>query len=156
MIKDTVPTANVKVLVFGYTVVLTGTVSKAEEVQVIMELARSQYPEFQMPGQPAPAPPPPGPGSPVGPTGYQGPLIVNAMRIGGVQQVALEVVVARVNRSELRQMTFNFLINHDSYYAGSIIRSPQVLTSLIGPAIAGSAANLAASSSLPFGFITDK
>src|SRR5262249_45291816 len=121
MIKDTVPTANVKVLIFGYTVVLTGTVSKAEEVQVIMELARSQYPESHIPVQSAPAAPAPPGAAPTGVQPYQGPLIVNAMRIGGVQQVALEVVVARVNRSELRQMTFNFLINHDSYFVGSVL-----------------------------------
>src|SRR5438132_7856977 len=108
MIKDTIPTANVQVLVFGYTVVLKGTILKAEDGQFIMELARSVYPEFQAPGiEVAPgAPAPPGPyGAQPLPQGQgRGPLIVNALRIGGVQQVMLEVVVTRVSRSELRNM----------------------------------------------------
>src|SRR3989442_9909649 len=45
MIKQTVPTANVQVLVFGYTVVLKGMIARAEDAEVIMELARSVYPE---------------------------------------------------------------------------------------------------------------
>src|SRR5438445_261535 len=162
MIKDTVPTANVQVLVFGWTVVLKGTILKAEDGQFIMEMARSVYPEFQDPnsltnqaaaaGQPTPYGP-----QPLAQGQGRGPLIVNALRIGGVQQVTIEVVVTRDNRSEMRNMTFNFLINHDSYYFGSSIKSPQSLASTILPAIGGSAATIAtAGSNLPFGFITDK
>src|SRR5262245_37019579 len=161
MIKDTVPTANVQVLVFGYTVVLKGTILKAEDGQYIMELARSVYPEFQAPGVElspgAQAPPQPYGAQPLPQGQGRGPLIVNALRIGGVQQVMLEVVVTRVNRSELRNMTFNFLINHDSYFFGSSIKSPNTLASSLLPGIGGSAAQLASvGANLPFGFITDK
>src|SRR5437870_560792 len=82
-----VRSANVQVLVFGYTVVLKGTILRAEDAQVIMELARSVYPEFQVPGSqtaPGAGPPPPPPGQQPLPQGQgQGPLIINAMRLGG-------------------------------------------------------------------------
>src|SRR5262249_45966357 len=160
MIKDTVPTSNVQGLVFGYTVVLKGTIARTEDGQEIMEMARSVYPEFQVPGsQNQPAAPPPTPtGTQPQPQGLgQGPLIINAMRVGGVQQVAIEVTVARVNRSELRNMTFNFLINGNKFFFGSIIKSPQTLAGSISPGIGGSAAALAtAGSNLPFGFVTSK
>ena len=35
--------------------------------------------------------------------------VINALRVGGVQQVQLDVMVAQVSRSELRSMAFNFL-----------------------------------------------
>src|SRR5579875_1181174 len=41
---------------------------------------------------------------------------VDAMRVGGVQQVQLDVIIAQVNRTDLRNLTFNFLGN--SRYAG--------------------------------------
>jgi len=34
---------------------------------------------------------------------------VDAMRVGGVQQVQLDVIIAQVNRTDLRNLTFNFL-----------------------------------------------
>src|SRR2546423_3592972 len=49
MIKDTVPTANVQVLVFGWTVVLKGTILTAEDGQFILEMSRSVCTEFQDP-----------------------------------------------------------------------------------------------------------
>ena len=38
-------------------------------------------------------------------------IVYNGMTVGGVQQVQLEVVLAAVNRSRLRQMAFNFYGN---------------------------------------------
>src|SRR5205823_10068032 len=37
------------------------------------------------------------------------PQVINAMRVGGVTQVQLDVVVAEVSRSELRRMSFDFM-----------------------------------------------
>lgn len=34
---------------------------------------------------------------------------IDAMRVGGVQQVQLDVIIAQVNRTDLRNLTFNFL-----------------------------------------------
>lgn len=161
MIRRTVPTANVDVLIFGYTVVLKGTVQRSEDVQIIMELARSVYPEFQVPGSqtaPGTQPPPPPPGGQALPQGQgQGPLIINNLRIGGVQQVMIEVVIARVSRSELRNMSFNFVFNDPTWYFASVLKTPQSLASLISPAQLGSAASAAvAGSNLPFGFVNNR
>jgi pilus assembly protein CpaC len=65
------------------TIILTGTVAHAEDVDIVIRAA----------------------GSIVG-----GPeRIINALRVGGVQQVQVDVVVVRVLRSELRRMSFDFL-----------------------------------------------
>jgi pilus assembly protein CpaC len=64
------------------TIILTGTVAHAEDVEVIMRTAASVV------------------GGPE--------RVVNAMRVGGVQQVQLDVIVARVSRSELRRMSFDW------------------------------------------------
>jgi pilus assembly protein CpaC len=47
--------------------------------------------------------------------------VVNNIKVGGVQQVQLEVCVATVDRSELRQLGFNFFQNVNGQYLGSTI-----------------------------------
>src|SRR5262249_18264437 len=46
---------------------------------------------------------------------------VNAMRVGGVQQVQLDVVIAQVSRSELRNMNFDFLQQGGSHTISSVM-----------------------------------
>src|SRR5262249_48283142 len=75
---DPVPAAN-------NTIILTGTVAHAEDIQTILATAQSVV---------------------LGPD-----RVINAMRVGGVQQVQLCVVVARVERSKLRQFGFGFFQN---------------------------------------------
>jgi pilus assembly protein CpaC len=55
--------------------------------------------------------------------GYGYRLVVNHIKVGGVQQVQLEVCVAQVNRTELRQLGFNFLTNSNSNYFGSTVNN---------------------------------
>lgn len=79
LIQRAVPTAAVTPIPAGTTIILSGTVLRAEDIDTIVRIAQSA----------------------IGP-GAQPPI--NAMRIGGVQMVQLDVVIARVSRSELRRM----------------------------------------------------
>jgi pilus assembly protein CpaC len=100
MIHNTVPTAAVDATVTGTnTVVLTGTAPSADAVQTILETTRGA---MQVLGGPQA-------------------LIYNGMKIGGVQQVQLEVVVALVNRSRLRQASFNFITQGNRFFATSAV-----------------------------------
>ncbi len=97
VIHATVPTAVVDAVVTDPNyVVLTGTVPSAEAVQTILETAR-------------------------GLMGGPGARIYNAMRVGGVQQVQLEVVVALVNRSRLRQLSTNFGYFTNRFYLTNVL-----------------------------------
>jgi pilus assembly protein CpaC len=104
-LRRAVPTANVTPIpTSNNTVILAGTVSRAEDIGVIMSVVQS--------------------------VGFQA---VNAMRVGGVQQVQLDVVLVEVDRSELRTMAFNFLANSRAWYLGSTVG--QAVTN---PLVAGS------------------
>src|SRR5262249_37038336 len=84
LIQRAVPSANVAAIPgANNTVILTGTVAHAEDVDVITRAAISVV------------------GGPD--------RLINAMRVGGVQQVQLDVVVARVERRSLRRMAFDFI-----------------------------------------------
>ncbi|HWG47257.1 MAG TPA: hypothetical protein VN688_31130, partial [Gemmataceae bacterium] len=88
--KRAVPTANVQTIpTSNNTVILAGTVSRAEDVAVIRGLVQS--------------------------VGFK---YIDGMRVGGVQQVQLDVVIVQVSRSDLRNLTFNFL-GSSKYMAGS-------------------------------------
>lgn len=81
LLQRAVPTAAVTPIPAGNTIILSGTVPRAEDIETITRIAQSS----------------------IGP-GAQPPI--NAMRVGGVQMVQLDVVVARVSRSELRRFAF--------------------------------------------------
>jgi pilus assembly protein CpaC len=87
-LRRALPAANVTVIPVSSdpppkgTVLLTGTVTHAEDVAVVRGLAAG--------------------------IGFKS---IDAMRVGGVQQVQLDVIIAEVNRSDLRNLTFNFLGN---------------------------------------------
>jgi pilus assembly protein CpaC len=99
LLKRTVPTANIEpVPGANGTIILTGTVAHAEEIDIILRTATSV----------------------VGGTGGSASSrVINAMRIGGVQQVQLCVVIARVARSEIRRMAFDFLVSDRPTIFGS-------------------------------------
>lgn len=83
LLARAVPTAVVTPMAgAGNTIILTGTVSHAEDVETIMGIARS-----------------------ITSGGATPPQIINAMRVGGVMQVQLDVVLARVNRRETRLLS---------------------------------------------------
>src|SRR6185437_13991340 len=91
--KRAVPTANVQTIpTSNNTVILSGTVSRAEDVAIIRGLVQS--------------------------VGF---TYIDAMRVGGVQQVQLDVIVVQVSRTDLRTMAFNFLANSRNFFFGSTV-----------------------------------
>jgi pilus assembly protein CpaC len=86
-LRRALPTANITVIPISNnpppgTVLLTGTVTHDSDLAVVRGLVQS--------------------------IGFK---LVDAMRVGGVQQVQLDVIIAQVNRTDLRNLTFNFLGN---------------------------------------------
>lgn len=84
-LRRALPAANITVIPISTnpppgTVLLTGTVTHDSDVAVVRGLAMS--------------------------VGFK---FIDSIRVGGVQQVQLDVVIAKVNRSDLRNLTFNFL-----------------------------------------------
>lgn len=89
-LRRALPTANVTVIpTKNKTVILSGTVTQAGDVAVVRGLVQS--------------------------AGYK---YIDSVRVGGVQQVQLDVIIAQVNRTDLRNLTINFLGN-SKYAAGS-------------------------------------
>jgi pilus assembly protein CpaC len=95
-IAEAVPTANVDVRpVLNRAIILTGWVADAKDVDVIKKIATAVV-------------------------GGQA-NIVDAMQVGGVTQVQLDVTVARVNRTEARRRGFAFAYNGNAVSFGSIM-----------------------------------
>lgn len=91
-LRRTVPTANVTPIpTSNNAVILTGTVTRAEDVNVVLQVANS----------------------------IGGIQVINAMRVGGVQQVQLDVVVAAVRRNNTRSIGFDFLTSSQNFFYGS-------------------------------------
>lgn len=128
LVKEAVPTANVQAHLAGETVILTGTAPDPETVNILLELARGVFRDVEGSEQLGGGPPVILPGTPAaGITQLmtmQRLIIVNAIRIGGVQQVQLEVVVARVARSEFRQLSFNWMQHGEGHTVGSNFSNP--------------------------------
>jgi pilus assembly protein CpaC len=86
LIKRTVPTANVDVQPgYGTTIVLSGYVTSPQDADIVARLANSS----------------------VGGTANN---VINAIQVGGVQQVQIDVVIASVDRTQLRQRGFDFIL----------------------------------------------
>ena len=85
-LRRAVPLSNVDVIPNGTnSVILTGYTSRAEDIQVLQQVAQS--------------------------AGF---TVINGVRVNGVQQVQLDVVIARVARNKGRNFGINFLINPTS------------------------------------------
>jgi pilus assembly protein CpaC len=111
ILKRVAPTANLQLIPASEnTIVIGGTVASSEDVDVIVRTAQS-----------------------VG--GFQ---VINKMRVGGVSQVQLCVVVAQVSRSEFRRMAFNFLTSGQHNFFGSTVGQAVGNPALVG---VGSATN---------------
>jgi pilus assembly protein CpaC len=93
-LRRAVPTANITVipLANNNTVILTGTVTRAEDAAIIRGLVQNMGFKF-----------------------------VDGMRVGGVQQVQLDVIIVQVSRSDLRNLTFNFLGSSRYAAGGSMV-----------------------------------
>lgn len=91
LLQRVVPTASITPIPgANQFIILTGTVAHAEDVEVVLRTAASVV----------------------------GDKVINALRVGGVMQVQLDVTVARVNRSEVRRMGFNLLASGPSAVFG--------------------------------------
>jgi pilus assembly protein CpaC len=105
LLKTAVPSAGIQVLPAGPgSLVLTGTVDKPEQKQLAVETVR----------------------------GVSGLQVIDGLRVGGVQQVQLDVVVAQVSRSELRAMAFNFFSSSQNFFLGSTVGQAVVNPTLVG------------------------
>jgi pilus assembly protein CpaC len=110
ILKRSVPTANVDVIPFGAGVVLTGSVARIDDVDTILRIAATVLGSAN---------------------------VVNALTVGGVQQVQLDVCIARVDRTRTRQRGFNIIVNGTTVSAGSVLGG---LTSSTGGSSAATAA----------------
>jgi pilus assembly protein CpaC len=100
VIRLTFPTANVVPIAAGTnTIVLTGNVAHPEDIEPILRVARGV----------------------LGSTGQGTTEVYNAMNVGGVRQVQLDVTIALVNRSEERIRNLNFIINGSTVTGGSLL-----------------------------------
>jgi pilus assembly protein CpaC len=129
MLRKAAPTANVEPIPSaGNTFILTGSVAKSEDIPIILATAQSVV----------------------------GGGIVNALRVGGVMQVELDVVIAQVSRSELRQLGFSFINTGNEHFITSVLTSPNTtnLTNTIAPSAVTGLLNSAPN--LAYGFVNDK
>jgi pilus assembly protein CpaC len=102
LLQRAVPTSSVVPIPgAGNTIILTGWVAHSEDIPTILEVAQT----FTAAGAGASR-------------------IVNALKVGGVMQVQLDVVVARVSRSELRRMAVDlFQIGEQHQFVNSVGQS---------------------------------
>lgn len=120
VLRRAFPTAQVEPIPTGTnTIVLVGNVAHAEEIEAILRVAQGVL-VSGVPGN-------------QGATGTT--TIVNAMTVGGVRQVQLDVVIASVNRSELRQFGVNFAV------AGSTVPVASTIGNLVNNGTAQATGN---------------
>ncbi|NDH09863.1 MAG: hypothetical protein EBY16_09735, partial [Gammaproteobacteria bacterium] len=91
--------------------------------------------------------------------------VINALRVAGVQQVQLDVVVAQVSRSEFRQLGFNFLSSRNSSFIGSTLNGLATQPTALGAGLAsgtsqgstlaanGFVSSATAAANIPFGVL---
>ena len=97
ILKQTVPTANVVVTpAAGGAIILSGYVNRAEDADIVLKIASSAV-------------------------GGSVNNIINALQIGGVQHVLIDVVIAQVDRTEIRERGISFGINGTSGGFSSVL-----------------------------------
>jgi pilus assembly protein CpaC len=96
LLNRAVPTANIDIIpLLNNAFILTGWVGKVEDVAIVNSIATQMI-------------------------GAQS-RVINAIQVGGVMQVQLDVTVASVNRSEARRRGFSFSVNGKTVVGGSIL-----------------------------------
>ena len=111
IIKRTLPTASVDIVPgVGTSVILTGFVNKPEDAALVERIAVAavQSQQTGAPGQPPAA-------------GAGSTQVINAIQIGGNQHVQIDLVVASVNRSEIRERAMDFSVAGTQASFSSII-----------------------------------
>ena len=96
LIQQAVPTANITPVPGGNnTIILTGSVARAEDIQAILATTASV----------------------AGGVDH----VINALRVGGVMQVQLDVKIATVSRDALRRMSFDFFTDGQHHTFASTV-----------------------------------
>ncbi len=83
---------------------------------------------------------------------------ISSIKIGGVQQVQLEVLIAVVNRSEARNMSFSFAQNGTNWFISSLFGGPFSAGSALATGIASSTAAITpvpTAANIPFGILNN-
>ena len=152
LIRKNVPTANVEVeatknifqggsslvtrvnvinfVAKKWTVVLSGTVPLAESIPVITNLALGVFEDSE---------------------------VINNMVIPRVQQVQIEVTIARVNRSRARNIGFSFLEAGKQHFLASTVGGAGSLSTFAGlPSVLSPVTSLTSNPNAVFGIFNDK
>ena len=117
VLKQTVPTANVEVQPgVGGTVILSGYVNQPNDANLVVQITSSAV-------------------------GGKLNNVINAIQVGGAQHVQIDVTIAQIDRTELRERGFAFGVQGSTFGISSIL--PGLATGggqgvgLTGPGIAG-------------------
>jgi Flp pilus assembly secretin CpaC len=172
-IKDVFPKSNIEVkLLTNDSVILMGYVSNAEDIPLIIRIAESivdpalgqaQSQMFQGSSTTIPTNSLNSQNSQNGSTSQgnssnpqSSPKVINVLRVAGVQQVQLDVVVAQVSRTEIRKLAFDFLSYSNSSFIGSTLSglATRPLAMSPGSTLAANAfVASGASANVPFGVL---
>ena len=127
MLKRVVPSANIEPIPSANgVVILKGTVVKQEDVPIAIATAQSVV----------------------------GTGVVSALRVGGVTQVQLDVVIAQVSRNELRQMSFDwFAAGTGNFFGSSITQAMNNLSAGVTATPASATSLFQGTSNLLFGTV---
>lgn len=130
LLGKAVPTANVQLLPGANgTILMTGYVSRAEDLGIVQNITRSVV----------------------------GDRFIDAVRVGGVMQVQLDVVVATVARNKLRQMSFAFQNAGARHFIASTVGLAPVVAGSSAVSVGTSSSSLTGSpGNLFLGLVNDK
>ena len=118
VLKRAVPTANIEVIPgVGNVVILSGSVSKPEDADTAVRIASSAV-------------------------GGQTTNVINALTVGGSQHVLIDVTVAQVDRTEIRERGFAFGVSGATVSTSSVLGS---LATNTGGAFTAGGANIVTS-----------
>lgn len=97
VLRRAVPTASIEVIPgVGNVIILTGTVSRPEEATTAVQIASSAV-------------------------GGQASNVINALKIGGSQHVLIDVTVAQVDRTEIKERGFAFGVFGQNFQVSSVL-----------------------------------
>ena len=157
VITNAVPNSNIQVIpVTKDAVILSGYVSRAEDISMVLSIAGNivdptLFDALSQSNSTQSNPPTTTPGNiptdpnaaattqPAQATPRTSQKVINALRVAGVQQVQLDVVVAQVSRSEFRQLGFNFLSSRNSSFIGSTLNGLATQPTAMGAGLASGA-----------------
>ena len=129
VLRTQFPKTDVKLVPIGAGLIISGYVDRAEQVPLILQIAKEYYPSDK---------------------------IINSMTVGGVPQVVLHVKVMEVSRTKLRRLGFDFFKNNGASFFTSQVSG--LIGAISGGSVSTSGAptvqfNIANGSSAFFGVL---